>query len=125
MDNVLLDIGLPLVLAFVMVGIGLTLTLADFDQQRKTPKPLVVGVIGITLIVPLVSFGIAILFDLPAELAIGVVLLGATAGGTTSNVMTYLGGGNTALSLVLTVLANLATIISIPILGRPRPGPVG
>jgi BASS family bile acid:Na+ symporter len=114
MDNVLLDVGLPIVLAFVMVGIGLTLTLADFDQQRKTPKPLVVGVIGITIIVPLISFGIAILFNLPAELAIGVVLLGATAGGTTSNVMTYLGGGNTALSLVLTVLANLATIISIP-----------
>ncbi len=114
MDNVLLDVGLPIVLAFVMVGIGLTLTPADFDRQRKTPKPLVVGVIGITLIVPLVSFGIAILFNLPAELAIGVVLLGATAGGTTSNVMTYLGGGNTALSLVLTVVANLATIISIP-----------
>jgi BASS family bile acid:Na+ symporter len=114
MDNVLLDVGLPIVLAFVMVGIGLTLTPADFDRQRKTPKPLVVGVIGITIIVPLISFGIAILFNLPAELAIGVVLLGATAGGTTSNVMTYLGGGNTALSLVLTVVANLATIISIP-----------
>ena len=115
MDNVLLDIGLPIVLAFVMVGIGLTLTIADFDRQRKTPKPLVVGVIGITIVVPLIAYGIAILLDLPAELAIGVVLLGATAGGTTSNVMTYLAGGNTALSLVLTVVANLATIISIPI----------
>jgi BASS family bile acid:Na+ symporter len=113
-DNVLLDIGLPLVLAFVMVGIGLTLTVADFDRQRKTPKPLVVGVIGITIVVPLIAYGIAILLDLPAELAIGLVLLGATAGGTTSNVMTYLAGGNTALSLVLTVVANLATIISIP-----------
>jgi BASS family bile acid:Na+ symporter len=114
MDNLLLDIGLPLVLALVMVGIGLTLTLDDFDRERKTPKSLVVGVIGIALIVPLISLGIAILFDLPAELAIGVVLLGATAGGTTSNVLTYLAGGNTALSLVFTVLANLATIISIP-----------
>ncbi len=114
MNNVLLDIGLPLVLAFVMVGIGLTLTVADFDRQRKTPKPLVVGVIGLTIIVPLISLAIAILLDLPPELAIGVVLLGATAGGTTSNVMTYLGGGNTALSLVLTVVANLATIVSIP-----------
>ena len=115
MDNVLLDVGLPIVLAFVMVGIGLTLTIADFDRQRKTPKPLVVGVIGITIVVPLIAYGLAILLDLPAELAIGLVLLGATAGGTTSNVMTYLAGGNTALSLVLTVVANLATIISIPI----------
>lgn len=114
MDNVLLEYGLPIVLAFVMVGIGLTLTVADFDRQRKTPKPLVVGVFGLTVVVPLLSVGIAILFNLPAELAIGVVLLGATAGGTTSNVMTYLGGGNTALSLVLTVVANLATIVSIP-----------
>lgn len=115
MDNVLLDIGLPLVLAFVMVGIGLTLTVGDFDRQRKTPKPLLVGVIGMTVVVPLFSLIIAIALNLQPELAIGLVLLGATAGGTTSNVMTYLAGGNTALSLVLTVLANLATIISIPI----------
>jgi BASS family bile acid:Na+ symporter len=115
MDNVLLDVGLPLVLAFVMVGIGLTLTVADFDRQRKTPKPLVVGVIGMTVLVPAFSYLIAIWLDLSPELAIGLVLLGATAGGTTSNVLTYLAGGNTALSLVLTVVANLATIISIPI----------
>ncbi len=115
MDNALLDVGLPIVLAFVMVGIGLTLTVADFDDQRRDPKPLVVGVVGLTVIVPALSFLIAIALDLPPELAIGVVLLGATAGGTTSNVMTYLAGGNTALSLVLTVVANLATIISIPI----------
>lgn len=115
MDNVLLDVGLPIVLAVVMVGIGLTLTVADFDRQRKSPKPLVVGVIGLTVVVPLISLAIAIALDLQPELAIGLVLLGATAGGTTSNVMTYLAGGNTALSLVLTVVANLATIISIPI----------
>jgi BASS family bile acid:Na+ symporter len=115
MDNVLLDVGLPIVLAFVMVGIGLTLTIGDFDRQRKTPKPLAVGVLGLTVIMPAFSVLIAIALDLPPELAIGVVLLGATAGGTTSNVLTYLAGGNTALSLVLTVVANLATIISIPI----------
>jgi BASS family bile acid:Na+ symporter len=115
MDNVLLDVGLPLVLAFVMVGIGLTLTVADFDEQRKTPKPLVVGVIGMTVVVPAFAYLLAIAMDLSPELAIGIVLLGATAGGTTSNVLTYLAGGNTALSLVLTVVANLATIISIPI----------
>ncbi|MCU0263231.1 MAG: universal stress protein [Candidatus Nanopelagicales bacterium] len=115
MDNVLLDVGLPLVLAFVMVGIGLTLTVADFDRQRRTPKPLVVGVIGMTTIVPAFSYLLAIWLDLAPELAIGLVLLGATAGGTTSNVLTYLAGGNTALSLVLTVVANLASIISIPI----------
>ena len=115
MDNLLLDVGLPIVLAFVMVGIGLTLTVADFDRQRRDPKPLVVGVLGLTVIVPALSVLIAVVLDLPPELAIGIVLLGATAGGTTSNVLTYLAGGNTALSLVLTVVANLATIISIPI----------
>jgi BASS family bile acid:Na+ symporter len=115
MDNVLLDVGLPLVLAFVMVGIGLTLTVGDFGEQRKTPKPLLVGVLGMTVIVPAVSYLLAIAMDLDGALAIGIVLLGATAGGTTSNVFTYLAGGNTALSLVLTVVANLATIISIPI----------
>jgi BASS family bile acid:Na+ symporter len=113
-DNLLIDIGLPLVLAFVMVGIGLTLSLTDFQRQRESPRPVVVGLAGQVVVVPLVGFGIALLLGLPGDLAIGLVLLAATAGGTTSNVMTYLARGNVALSLVLTVVANLATILSIP-----------
>lgn len=113
-DSLLLDIGLPLVLAFVMVGIGMTLTVGDFKRQRKSPKPVLVGLLGQVLGVPLIGFAIAVVLGLPGPLAIGLILVAATSGGTTSNVMTYLAKGNVALSLVLTVVANVASILSLP-----------
>lgn len=113
-DSALIDIGLPLVLAFVMVGIGLTLQVDDFVQQRRKPLPAIVGVIGWAVGVPLIGFAVVAVFHLPSALAIGVILVAATSGGTTSNVMTYLSKGNVALGLVLTVVTALLSIVTLP-----------
>jgi BASS family bile acid:Na+ symporter len=113
-ESALLDIGLPLVLGFVMIGIGMTLSVGDFQRQRKEPKPVLIGLLGQVIAVPILGFAIAWLFNLPAGLAIGLILVAATSGGTTSNVMTYLAKGNVAMSLVLTVVANIASILSLP-----------
>lgn len=113
-DSVLIDIGLPLVLAFVMIGIGLTLQVDDFTRQRRKPLPSVIGVIGWAVGVPLLGFLVVTVFNLPTPLAIGVILVAATSGGTTSNVMAYLARGNVALGLVLTVVTALISIVTLP-----------
>jgi BASS family bile acid:Na+ symporter len=113
-DSVLIDIGLPLVLAFVMIGIGITLTTDDFVAQRRKPLPLIVGVVGWALLVPLLGFLTVGLFGLTGSLAIGMVLVAATSGGTTSNVLTYLSRGSVALSLVMTVVTALLSILTLP-----------
>ena len=113
-DSVLIDIGLPLVLAFVMVGIGLTLQVDDFTRQRRKPLPSVVGVIGWAVGIPLIGFLVVGLFGVQGSLAIGIILVAATSGGTTSNVMAYLAKGNVALGLVLTVVTALLSIVTLP-----------
>ncbi len=113
-DSALIDIGLPLVLAFVMVGIGLTLTIDDFTRQRRKPLPPLVGTLGSAIGVPLIGFAVVAVFSPPPELAIGIILVAATSGGTTSNVLSYLSRGNVALSLVLTVITALLSIVTLP-----------
>lgn len=109
-----MDIGLPLVLAFVMIGIGLTLQVDDFVRQRRKPLASVVGILGWAIGIPLIGFAIAAVFNLQGTLAIGLILVAATSGGTTSNVMAYLGRGNVALGLVLTVTTALLSILTLP-----------
>ena len=113
-DSVLIDVGLPVVLAFVMIGIGLTLQIDDFAQQRRKPLPSLVGVVGWAVGVPLIGFLVVAVFGLQGSLAIGLILVAATSGGTTSNVMAYLARGNVALGLVLTVITALLSIVTLP-----------
>lgn len=113
-DSALIDIGLPLVLAFVMVGIGLTLQVDDFARQRRKPLPPIVGTLGSAIGVPLLGFAVVAVFQPPASLAVGIILVAATSGGTTSNVLSYLSRGNVALSLVLTVITALLSIVTLP-----------
>jgi BASS family bile acid:Na+ symporter len=109
-----MDIGLPLVLAFVMIGIGLTLQVDDFVRQKRKPLASVVGILGWAIGIPLIGFATAAVFNLQGTLAIGLILVAATSGGTTSNVMAYLGRGNVALGLVLTVTTALLSILTLP-----------
>jgi BASS family bile acid:Na+ symporter len=111
----LVDIGLPIALAIIMVGIGLSLTRADFAVQARAPWPTVVGLLGQLVLVPLVGVGVAMLFDLAPLLALGLVLVAASPGGATSNLVTYLARGNVALSIILTALASVAVILTLPL----------
>lgn len=112
----LIDIGLPIALAIIMVGIGLSLTAKDFTVQTRAPWPTIVGLVGQLVLVPLVGIGVALLFDgLTPLLALGLVLVAASPGGATSNLITYLARGNVALSIILTAVASVAVILSLPL----------
>lgn len=111
----LIEIGLPIALAIIMVGIGLSLTRADFAVQARSPRATIVGLFGQLVLVPLVGIGVAVLFDLTPLLALGVVLVAASPGGATSNLITYLARGNVALSIILTAVASVAVILTLPL----------
>lgn len=112
----LIDIGLPIALAIIMVGIGLSLTREDFAVQARAPWPSIVGLVGQLVLVPLVGIGVAMLFDgMTPLLALGVVLVAASPGGATSNLITYLARGNVALSIILTAIASVAVILTLPL----------
>ncbi|WP_020008776.1 bile acid:sodium symporter family protein [Salinicoccus albus] len=105
-----------LLLGIIMFGMGLTLKLEDFKRVLKVPKTVLVTVLLQYTIMPLVALGLVFLFQLPPELAVGVILVGCTPGGTSSNVMTFLAKGNTALSVTATAVSTLLAPILTPAL---------
>lgn len=111
----LISIGLPISLFIIMVGIGMTLTARDFHQVTVKPAGLIVGTVTQILVMPLVAFALCWALVLPPAIAVGLVVIAACPGGTTSNLFTLLARGNVALSIVLTVSASLITIMSLPL----------
>ena len=110
----LISIGLPVALFIIMIGIGLTLTARDFHQVTVKPTGLITGTLTQILLMPLIAFGLAWILSLPPAMAVGLVIIAACPGGTTSNLFTLLARGNVALSIVLTVSASMITIMSLP-----------
>lgn len=107
---------IPYLLGIVMFGMGITLTFNDFGEVFKHPKSVIIGVIGQFVIMPSIAFFLAKVFNLPADLAVGVILVGSCPGGTSSNVMTYLAKGNTALSVACTTISTLLAPILTPVI---------
>lgn len=105
---------IPYLLGIVMLGMGLTLTFKDFAEVTRNPKAVIIGVIAQFVVMPSLAFMLAKLFQLPPDLAIGVILVGACPGGTSSNVMTFLARGNTALSVACTTISTLLAPILTP-----------
>ena len=105
---------IPYLLGLVMFGMGITLTFNDFGEVAKHPKSVVIGVVGQFVIMPSIAFVLAKAFDLPPDLAVGVILVGSCPGGTSSNVMTYLAKGNTALSVACTTISTLLSPLLTP-----------
>ncbi|ANV87016.1 bile acid:sodium symporter family protein [Picosynechococcus sp. PCC 7117] len=113
--NFLTAVLLPLALFVIMLGMGLGLTPTDFKRVLVEPRGVIVGAIAQLLLLPLVGFGLANLFPLTPELAVGVMVLAACPGGSTSNLITYLVRGNVALSITLTAVSSLITVFTIPL----------
>lgn len=107
---------IPYLLGIVMFGMGITLTFNDFGEVFKHPKSVIIGVIGQFVIMPSIAFFLAKVFNLPTDLAVGVILVGSCPGGTSSNVMTYLAKGNTALSVACTTISTLLAPILTPVI---------
>ncbi|OOF59141.1 bile acid:sodium symporter family protein [Rodentibacter genomosp. 2] len=105
---------IPYLLGLVMFGMGITLTFKDFSEVAKHPKAVFIGVAGQFIIMPAIAFLLAKVFNLPSDLAVGVILVGSCPGGTSSNVMTYLAKGNTALSVACTTISTLLSPLLTP-----------
>lgn len=109
------DILLPLALLLIMGSLGLTLTPADFRRVVTAPRGVGIGLLNLLLISPLLAFGVAELYGLAAVLAVGLVLLGASPGGTSANLLTHLARGDVALSVSMTALSSVASVVTVPL----------
>ncbi|MBE1283784.1 MAG: bile acid:sodium symporter family protein [Rhodobacteraceae bacterium] len=112
----LIDVALPLSLAFIMFSLGYGLTFADFGRVLTMPRAVLVGIILQVVAVPAVAFIALFLVDLPPALAFGVMLLSFCPGGVTSNILTKLAGGTVALSITLTAIVSLLSVLTVPVL---------
>lgn len=101
-------------LGIIMFGMGMTMTLQDFKSVLQTPKAVGLGVAAQFIVMPGLAFLLCKLFNLPTEIAIGVLLVGCCPGGTASNVITYMAKGNTALSVACTSVSTLLAPILTP-----------
>lgn len=112
--SVLSTVILPLTLTLIMGSLGLSLTVSDFKRIFASPRGVMIGLANLLLISPLIGFGVATVFDLEPALAVGVVLLASSPGGTTANLLTHLARGDTALSVSMTALSSLAAVVTVP-----------
>ena len=103
-------------LGLIMFGMGLTLSPQDFHVVLKRPKDIIMGCLAQFTVMPLLAWGLAWAFDLPKELALGVILVGCCPGGTASNVITYLAKGDLALSVGMTATSTLLAPLVTPLL---------
>ena len=109
------SVVLPLALAVIMFTLGLGLRIEDFKRIFVYPRGVSIGMLNLVLISPLLAFAVAGLFNLDPLLAMGLVLLGASPGGTLANMFTHLAQGETALSITMTALSSIVAVITIPL----------
>ena len=103
-------------LGFIMLGMGATLSPADFIKASRNPRAVLIGLFLQFSLMPLLAYCIGKMLALPEELFIGLVMVGTVAGGTASNVITYLAGGDVALSITMTACSTVAGIFLTPLL---------
>ncbi|MEO3386405.1 bile acid:sodium symporter family protein [Mesorhizobium sp. CAU 1741] len=115
MDS-LITIFLPLALAIIMFSLGLGLTLDDFRRVATRPKAFAIGAASQLVLIPVVAYALAVLFTLPPELAVGMMILALCPGGVTANLLTKLASGEVALSISLTGIISLVAVFTVPVL---------
>ena len=110
----IVEVFLPLALAFIMFSLGLTLVVDDFRRVFTRPKAMLVGLVGQMLLVPLFAFVVARAWGLAPEMAVGLMILAACPGGVSSGLLTHLARGDTALSISLTAVTSVAAVLTVP-----------
>ena len=112
--GVVIDVFLPLALAFIMLSLGLGLTGGDFLRVIKQPRDFLVGAFSQIILLPIIAFIIVKIWPIAPELAIGVMIIAAAPGGVTSNLLTSFAKGDVALSISLTAIISLLCVFTIP-----------
>lgn len=116
MDSALTTVGLPVALGIIMFGLGLSLTPEDFRRVARHPKAVAIALGCQLLLLPALCFGLVLLLDLPPLLAIGMMLLAASPGGTSANLYSHLFRGDVALNVTLTAVNSVIAIVSLPVI---------
>ena len=112
--GVVIDVFLPLALAFIMFALGLGLTGNDFLRVAKQSRDFFVGAFSQIILLPILAFILVKIWPIAPELAIGVMIIAAAPGGVTSNILTSFAKGDVALSISLTAIISLLSVITIP-----------
>ena len=134
--SLLTSLLLPLALGVIMFGLGLGLGLDDFRRIARYPRAVVIGLVLQIGVLPWAAFGLALLFRLPPELAVGLMLLAASPGGATANIYSHLARGDVSLNITLTAVNSLLCLLTLPLIlnlaldfflgaGQYVPQPVG
>ena len=115
-ENVITQIFLPLSLAFIMFSVGLELAVEDFKRVAVQPREFMIGTFSQVILLPIVAFTLLSFWFIEPALAVGVMIIAACPGGVTSNLMTYLARGDTALSVSLTAIISLLAVVTMPLI---------
>ncbi|MET8796045.1 bile acid:sodium symporter family protein [Nocardia sp. NPDC004568] len=115
MGSMVFAVALPLALGIVMFGLGLTLTVDDFARVARFPKAALIALICQLIVLPALCFGLVRLFGLDGALAVGMMLLAASPGGTSANLFSHIAGGNVALNITLTAVNSVLAVFTLPI----------
>ena len=104
------------ILTVLMFDLGLELRPADFSLLRRSPRAVMVGLCGQIVLLPAVGLGLIWVFDIDPVMAVGLMLIACSPGGSSSNVFSALAGGDVALSVSLTALSSVITLITLPLI---------
>jgi BASS family bile acid:Na+ symporter len=107
---------LPICLALIMLALGLSLKPRHFIQVARQPASVALGIVLQLLLLPAIAWLLIVGLQLPATLAAGLILLALAPGGATSNAISFLARGDTALSISLTAITSLIVPFSLPVL---------
>ncbi len=103
-------------LVLAMLGMGATLKLSDFNEIIREPYAVIAGTLIQLMLIPLLAYVFIGLLSLPAGVAIGIALIAAIPGGTSSNIFTHFAHGNVALSISITAITTLACLLTTPLI---------
>lgn len=115
-SSLLTTLLLPLALGVIMFGLGLGLTVDDFRRVARYPRAVLTGLVLQTAVLPWAALALALLFRLPPELAVGLMLLAASPGGATANIYSHLAHGDVALNITLTAINSLLCLLTLPVI---------
>lgn len=115
MDSALTTIGLPVALAVIMFGLGLSLTVGDFGRVLREPRAVATALTAQLVLLPAICFGLVIAIGLDPVLAVGMMLLAASPGGTSANLFSHLFRGDVALNITLTAVNSVIAVLTLPL----------
>jgi BASS family bile acid:Na+ symporter len=116
MDSGIITVMLPLALAIIMIGLGLELTPKDFSRVTKHPKAVLIALFCQLVLLVGIAFLLCKLLALPPLLAVGLMLLAASPGGSTANLFSYLFKGDLALNITLTAINSVVAALTLPLI---------